>query len=127
MATGLHHSGFVRSQSWEGSSVGRTSMVTALLIAAGFILNGATGRGDLHGVVSIVDMQQHATPLEGVQITLTPDGQPDQKLSAVTDGEGHYQFGQLSEGAYRLEVNADGFKPFSSDVTIRGVQPQTEP
>ena len=45
--------------------------------------------------------------------------------TAKTDAAGHYQFNNLPQNPYHLVVTADGFSPFTTDVSVRSSVPVT--
>ena len=51
-------------------------------------------------------------------MTLSGPASGAEAKSATTDERGHFQFAQLTAGNYALEVNAEGFKPWSKTVTL---------
>jgi len=64
-----------------------------------------------------VKNQGQANNLAGVTMTLSGPASGAAAKSAIPDESGHFQFAQLTAGTYTLEVNAEGFKPWSKTVT----------
>jgi hypothetical protein len=77
-----------------------------------------TTTGIIRGTVTLTDQQSQAKPLEGVRLELNkalPDSEP---LVATTDADGHYEFSNVSAGAYNLQIKQEGLKPFLKLVTL---------
>ncbi|HEU5235525.1 MAG TPA: TonB-dependent receptor, partial [Pyrinomonadaceae bacterium] len=91
------------------------------------------------GITSAQPAPEVTGTLHGAVATLAPDGQsynvpgaslklkaPTQTLDAVSDGEGNYQFTNLSPGDYTLEATVQGFKTASKAITIRAGESSVE-
>jgi hypothetical protein len=70
------------------------------------------------GTVNLDTNHSQANNLAGVTVTLSGPASGAAAKSAITDESGHFQFAQLTAGTYTLEVNAEGFKPWSKTVTL---------
>ncbi len=69
----------------------------------------AWGTGQISGIVN--DPNQAA--LAGAQVILT-NSETQDKVAAVSDGQGTYLFSSLQPGNYVVEADANGFKPSAS-------------
>src|SRR5262245_4203755 len=93
----------------------------ALLVGLFVVAGGAKSLGAetcmLKGAVGVV--ANGATErLPGASVNLT-DSQPGGKTrTAVTDEQGEYKFENLAPGTYTLQVELNGFKPKSVNVTV---------
>src|ERR1700730_1547036 len=70
------------------------------------------------GTVNVNTNQSQANNLAGVTVRLSAPASGAAANSAITDESGHFQFAQLTARTYTLEVNAEGFKPWSKTVTL---------
>ena len=80
-----------------------------------------TTASSIAGTVKVVTGQSQSSNLAGVLVKLTgpgstPTAQSGQ--STVTDENGRFRFAQLMAGTYKLEISADGFKPWSQTVEL---------
>jgi len=82
--------------------------------------------GSIEGVVNISDQQDHAEPIQGVRVTLTPAAPSSQSLSAISDEAGRYQFTELASGGYTLEASLEGFQTVSKNVEVERGQAKVE-
>ena len=82
--------------------------------------------GSIEGVVNISDQQDHAEPIQGVRVTLTPAAPSSQSLSAISDEAGRYQFTELPSGGYTLEASLEGFQTVSKNVEVERGQAKVE-
>jgi Carboxypeptidase regulatory-like domain len=69
------------------------------------------------GTVNVNTNQSQANNLAGVTVTLSGPASGAAAKSAITNESGHFQFAQLIAGTYTLEVNAEGFEPWSKTIT----------
>lgn len=79
---------------------------------------GRTGKAAIEGKITAVSGEGTVNSLPGISVKLKgplPDSAPQ---STTTDAEGHYEFKQLAPGSYTLEVAADGFKPWSTTLSL---------
>jgi trimeric autotransporter adhesin len=83
----------------------------AMLLAA-----TAAWATEYHGQVFV-----NGVPVPGATVTVTQDGQ---QLSTVTDEQGVYEFPNLQDGAWKIEIRMRGFETLRSEVTIRPDLPQ---
>lgn len=60
-------------------------------------------------------------PVPGATVTVTQGGQ---RVSTVTDDQGVYEFPNLAEGAWKIEIRMRGFATLKSQVTVGPNQPQ---
>ncbi len=76
-----------------------------------------SGAGSISGQVKAITGQGQTNVLSGIEVTLS--GAPlDSSRSAISDEEGHFQFVQLPAGTYRLEAGPEGFRPWTTTVTL---------
>lgn len=90
--------------------------VSAAFLLSVFLLvsaNAQIGRGGISG--RVVDSTGAVLP--GARIDVQPSG-----ASAVSNGQGEFNISDLPAGKYTLTVHYEGFKPFTSDVTISAGQ-----
>ena len=74
--------------------------------------------GEIHGTVTRIDVQGHATALAGIPLKLRA-GSEGTPQSTVSGTDGHFQFTGLSAGTYLLKVSVEGFKPFAATVSLQ--------
>jgi hypothetical protein len=60
-------------------------------------------------------------PVPGATVTLT---QGDKVVSVVTDSQGLYEFPDVADGAWKIEIRMRGFSPLIGDVTVAANTPQ---
>lgn len=72
----------------------------------------------IQGVVTTVGPSGESTTLEGIALKLSGGTLGEKPLSALSDGEGHYQFDHLGAGTYQLEAHVEGFQPFMKTVLL---------
>lgn len=85
----------------------------------GFILLFASTSAwatEYHGQVFV-----QGVPVPGATVTVTQDGQ---KFSTVTDQQGLYEFPNLNDGAWKIEIRMRGFTTLKSQVTVGPNLPQ---
>ena len=73
------------------------------------------------GTVNVVTAQSQSSNLAGVLVKLTGPGRhPLLNLvnPRLTDENGRFRFAQLMAGTYKLEISAEGFKPWSQTVEL---------
>ncbi len=73
--------------------------------------------GDLRGIVT--DPSGAAVPGASVSLSSTETGET---RTAATDTEGRYNFNLLKIGAYRVAVEAQGFRRSMTDATVRSAE-----
>jgi len=90
---------------------------TATLILMGLLLStlasAQSGRGSISGRV----IDSGGAVLAGARIDLQPGG-----VSAITSGQGEFNFSNIASGDYTLNVHYVGFAPFSQKVTVTAGQ-----
>jgi len=74
--------------------------------------------GTIRGVVTVLDQQAEASPLEGIRVELEESSQGSQPLATLTDSTGYYEFVQLPGATYTLRVSQQGFKPFTETISL---------
>jgi hypothetical protein len=77
---------------------------------------GATS--SITGTVRVITGQGQANNLAGVAVKLNDSSAGSASQSVLTDENGGFRFAQLGAGAYTLEVNAEGFKPWTKTVAL---------
>lgn len=82
-----------------------------------FNLQPLEGPGTIHGTV--IDGST-TLPILGAEVMVLPDGP-----SAMTDGDGSYDLGELDPGDYELQASKDGYKTRIKNVTLIATQNKT--
>src|SRR5437879_5008484 len=77
-----------------------------------------TSAGVIRGTVTLTDPQSQTKPLAGVRVELNQAPADSLPQTTTTDSDGHYQFANVSPGAYTLAINQPGLKPFSKPVAL---------
>jgi hypothetical protein len=90
----------------------RTYGVFALLLWAGVALLYAQSSGSVVGTVT----DATGASLPQAPVTLTNEATSEHR-SSQTDANGNYQFVSLVPGRYKVEIQQDGFKHFSAEVS----------
>ena len=60
-------------------------------------------------------------PVPGATVTVTQDGK---RISALTDRQGLYEFADLAEGQWKIEIEMSGFSKLDGKVTVSHETPQ---
>ena len=81
-----------------------------LLCAFAWLAAASAFASEYHGQVTF-----NGLPVPGTAVTAT---QGDKKLSVVTDDQGIYQFADLPDGKWTIDISMTGFAPVTQDVTI---------
>ena len=96
--------------------------VMACLAAACLVLPLAAMRpqsGDVHSVSGVVyDMSGAVVPNASVVLT---NSESNQKRTTTTDPAGTFAISQLTDGRYRMEIDARGFAPGLRSFTVDGM------
>lgn len=71
---------------------------------------------EYHGQVFV-----DGVPVPGATVTVTQGGK---EFSTVTDGQGLYEFPDLADGTWKIEIRMRGFVPLKSEVTVAPNSPQ---
>jgi hypothetical protein len=74
-------------------------------------------RGGVKGTVTLVTESSEPPKAEGLLLELKPVTPGTSAFTAVTDETGNYEFKDVPAGAYVLQVQIEGFEPYS--VTVR--------
>lgn len=74
------------------------------------------------GLISGVVRDPKGKPVEGARVYFTDGPGPLADVAALTNGEGEFSLPAPSPGAYRVEVNADGFDTESLTVKVESGQ-----
>jgi len=80
----------------------------------------------ISGTVSVVTGQGQVNALAGVSVKLSGPNTEAAPQSTVTDGSGGFRFAQLAPGTFTLEVNAEGFKPWTKTIALGQSQAAAE-
>ena len=88
---------------------------TKLIIAA-FLLPAALGAAVAGSVRGVVHDPQHR-PLPAAQVVLHGPVVSEAK-TVQSDLNGEFQFSDIAEGNYRVEISAKGFKPLEQQITV---------
>src|SRR5277367_508286 len=80
-------------------------------------------RGAIKGTVALVNQANHGSTPEGFLLELKPftDGSP--YFTAMVDATGNYEFKDLPEGDYLLQLQREGFEPFKAALHVRSGAP----
>ena len=70
---------------------------------------------EVHGQVFF-----NGQPVPGVTVTVTKDGK---SFSAVTDEQGLYEFPDLADGAWKIQIEMEGFSPLAAQITVAASAP----
>src|SRR5438874_2192671 len=92
----------------------RTSSFLLLLIWAGITSLYAQSTGSVVGTVS----DSSGASFAGGPVTLTNLGTSERR-SGQTDINGNYQFVNVLPGRYKVEIEKEGFKRFTTEVTVQ--------
>src|SRR5713226_3727505 len=93
---------------------------TMLLCAARLPAQETTQkRGAVKGTVSLVNASQERSTPEGLLLELKPLTEGRASLSAVTDEAGNYEFKEVPDGDYILQLQTEGFEPFTATLRVR--------
>src|SRR6267154_877563 len=84
--------------------------------------NSGVSKASLSGKITVVSGDGVSNTIPGATLKLSgpPVGLAPQ--STVTDAEGRYEFTHVAAGAYTLEASADGFKTWSTTITLGAEQ-----
>ncbi len=77
-----------------------------------------TATASVSGTVTAATGPETANNLSGITVQLSPMAPRSTPQSAETDSVGHYEFMHLAPGTYLLEVTVEGFKPWTSTLTL---------
>src|SRR5207249_2627819 len=80
--------------------------------------NSTASRASISGRITAISGEGATNVLPGVTVKLTSPSVGPAPQSTATDAEGHYQFTQLAAGTYTIEASADGFKTWSTTITL---------
>jgi len=75
--------------------------------------------GTVRGTVALVNATQEHSTSEGLQLELKPLAEGAASLSAITDEAGNYEFKDVAAGDYLLQLQAEGFEPFTATLHVR--------
>ena len=95
------------------SHVLRASTVVLLILFSFSNANAQAARGSIAGKV----LDSTGAVLPGARVDVHPSG-----ASAVSNAQGDFNIWNLPAGTYTLTVHYEGFKPFTSDVTVTAGQ-----
>lgn len=71
---------------------------------------------DYHGQVFF-----NGEPVPGATVTVTQDSK---SFSTITDDQGLYDFADLADGSWKIQIEMEGFAPFTAQITISATTPQ---
>ena len=77
-----------------------------------------TATATISGRVSVASSQGVSNNLASITVLLTGPQPATTSQNEVSDAEGRFQFSKLAPGVYKLDVTVEGFKPWSSTVTL---------
>jgi len=84
--------------------------------------NSNDPKASVTGRITAVSGEGATNVLPGVTVKLTGSSAGPAPRSTVTDAEGRYEFTHLVADAYTLEASADGFKTWSTTITLGAEQ-----
>ena len=93
-------------------------IATLLLVTQVSAQEAGAKRGIVKGIVSLEDGTQELVTPEGIALELKPMMDGLAPATAVTDAEGNFEFTNLADGKYVLQLLGDGFEPFTATVRI---------
>lgn len=71
---------------------------------------------DYHGQVFF-----NGQPVPGATVTVTQAGK---SFSTVTDDQGLYDFADLADGSWKIQIEMEGFAPFAGKIAVSATAPQ---
>src|SRR5262245_57878236 len=74
--------------------------------------------GSIKGKV-VADIPDQRRVLAGVPVNLNSERLRDQKLQAITDSEGQFEFTGLVAGDYTISVEFTGFKRYEQKISVQ--------
>jgi outer membrane receptor protein involved in Fe transport len=95
----------------------RVVVLVSFLIVAGNLKSIMAQANVLKGTVGVA-ADGISERLPGASLQLTPTKPGGTARSAVTDEQGEYKFNNLATGTYTLQIQLNGFKPRSLNVTV---------
>ncbi|HVT96545.1 MAG TPA: carboxypeptidase-like regulatory domain-containing protein, partial [Acidobacteriaceae bacterium] len=98
---------------WGGG--GALALRTAVTVAV-MLFAVSAWAAEYHGRVFYAGV-----PIPGATVTLS---QGSQQVATVTDEQGIYEFPDVADGAWKIEIRMRGFQTFTSQVNIAPNQPQ---
>lgn len=75
-------------------------------------------KASVTGRITTVSGDGGTNALPGATVKLIGPAEGSGPQSTVTDAEGRYEFAHVAPGAYTLEASADGFKTWSTTITL---------
>jgi hypothetical protein len=76
----------------------------------------------ISGRVSVASSQGVSNNLSSITVLLNGPQPATTSQNEVSDAEGRFQFNRLAPGVYKLDVTVEGFKPWTSTVTLAAGQ-----
>jgi hypothetical protein len=77
-------------------------------------------RASVKGNVSILNPSQETSTAEGLLLELKPSANGSPSLTIATDSAGNYEFKDVPDGEYILQLQAEGFEPFTATIHVQG-------
>jgi hypothetical protein len=96
---------------------------TFVLTAPGFAQEATAKRGSVQGSVSLINASQERSAAEGLLLELKPLVSGASSITVATDAAGNYEFKDLADGDYVLQLNAAGIEPFKATLHVQGGAP----
>jgi hypothetical protein len=93
---------------------------TFILPAPGFAQEETAKRGSIKGNVSLVNASQERSTSEGLSLQLEPLAGGSPSRTAATDAAGNYEFKDVPDGDYVLQLNAEGIEAFKAALHVQG-------
>src|SRR5215470_3308889 len=104
----------------------RSFLIASVLLIAGMLGSASAQTNVLRGTVSVSTASGPSDRLPGASVNLVPGESGKIARTTVTNDQGEYEFTNIAAGAYTLQVSLSGFKPYSSNVTVRVGEPVRE-
>jgi hypothetical protein len=102
-----------------GRLVVRVALLGAVFLSALPAQETSQKRGTVKGTVSLLNASQAYSTSEGLQLELKPLAEGAASLTAITDEAGNYEFKDVADGDYVLQLQAEGFEPFTATLRVR--------
>lgn len=86
------------------------------------VANSGISSASVSGRLTVVSGDGTVSAMAGVTVKLSGSSTAPTSQTTVTDADGRYEFSPLVPGTYTLEATAEGFKPWSTTITLAANQ-----